>query len=132
MIYLVIGKGGSGKTTWVRQHLGDGLAYDLDYFANAMKLQLSDKGQRSEDDSAAFVANELLMPFCEWARAYAENVFVIRCLPSSDEIDQIAPDILVVCSRQYVRRPFKEKNADKRLMEAIEYARTNSIQVRYA
>lgn len=131
MIYLVIGKGGSGKTTWVRQHRADGLAYDLDYFANAMRLQISDKWQSSDDDAAAFVANELLIPFCEWARAYAENVFVIRCLPSPKEIDQINPDVLVVCSRQYVQRPFKEKNADKRLMEAIEYASANSIQVRY-
>lgn len=39
MVTLVCGLPGSGKTTYVKNNIKDGLCYDLDYIAWALRLE---------------------------------------------------------------------------------------------
>ena len=39
MVTLIIGLPSTGKTSYAKNHLRDGLCYDLDYLASAFRLQ---------------------------------------------------------------------------------------------
>ena len=91
-ITLVMGAPGAGKTTWVRKNLGDGLCYDLDYLAAAVRL----RDVKAEDHQAAVALVNAMLPwFAENARKYA-RVFIIRTAPTPEELAAINPDRAVI------------------------------------
>lgn len=97
-IILVVGLPGSGKTHYVKQNLGNGIVYDLDYIAAA--LRLSDP-HSLRHEAARVVTNELLFDFITKAKLYSENIYVIRSAPSVFEVKQISPSKIVICKGSY-------------------------------
>lgn len=80
---LVIGNPGTGKTTYVRQNLANGMVYDLDAIAAALRLTTP---KSEEFKPARWLANDLLQGFTEAAHRYVDLVYVIRTAPTIDEL----------------------------------------------
>lgn len=132
MLTLVIGLPGSGKTEWVKAHLRDGIAFDLDHVAAAFRLA----GPHEERHRAArTIANELAAGFARNAMAYSSRVFVIRTAPTMTELEEIKPDRLVVCEGSYDISgradyiPFDTDPAAARIAAAVRWAQRNGVAV---
>ena len=97
-ITLVIGLPGSGKTHYVKQNLGDGVVYDLDYIAAALRLSEPHTGRH---EAARFITNDMILDFVNKARRRSKNIYVIRTAPSIFEVDQISPDKIIICRGSY-------------------------------
>lgn len=98
---LVCGLPGTGKTTYVKENLGGGLVYDLDRLAAAFRL--ADPGD-TIGEPARKMANDLLIGFASKATEYASKVFIIRTAPSTDELEAIKPDRVVMLTKIHVDR----------------------------
>lgn len=111
-LILVIGLPEAGKSTYVKEHLGNGLAYDLDLIAKAFRMGIDDthKGARK-------MANSMVKAFGQNARMYAPRVFIIRMSPTQAELDELNPDRVVVMEsarrpRQKLERSIEEIQAE--------------------
>lgn len=122
---LVCGYPGTGKTTWVREHLGDGIVYDLDAIAGAFRL----KGPHEENhEPSRRMANDLLYGFIRSAGEYSDKVFIIRTAPPLEELEDIAPSRVVVRLKRYVHRP-ESPSARQRLQQVVEWCEDSSVPV---
>ena len=111
---------------------GKWLAYDLDYLAAAFRLR---EPHAERDGSARRMANDLLYGFIDNAEQYAENVFIIRAAPSTEELLAIMPDVLVVmCTRYHDDRaddaPMDVKTARTKIDNAIEIAKSYGWKIK--
>ena len=98
---VVCGLPGTGKTTYVKDHLGGGLAYDLDRIAEAFRL--AEPGEII-GEAARKMANDLLLGFASKATDYAPKVFIIRTAPTIEELEAIKPDRVVMLTRIHADR----------------------------
>ena len=130
---MVIGLPGSGKTTYVRDHLGmDGIAYDLDSIAGSFRLC----GPHEDcHQGARRMANSMLRAFASKASKYASRVFIIRTAPTLEELSDIRPDSMVICRGKHDisnRIDFTEVNEselENRILDCKTYCEKNSIPV---
>ena len=98
---LVIGLGGTGKTTYCKNNLGrDGLCYDLDAMAAALRLK---EPHEENHKQAALLANDLLFAFFTHVNEYSNNVYIIRAAPTIEEFKRIAPNRVVICKERYIK-----------------------------
>lgn len=131
---LVIGKPGSGKTCWTREQLGqDAIAYDLDAIAAAFRLT---EEHEEIHEGARRMANALFQAFAARAQNFANRVFLIRTAPSPEELSQIRPDRVVICSGTYDIRKRKDFDAhvdigeiEKRIEDVKRFCKLNSIPI---
>lgn len=126
---LVIGNPGAGKTTYVRQHLGNGIVYDLDAIAGALRI-CSPKSERFKP--ARLLANSLLPGFTEAAHRYVTDVFVIRTAPTQEEFDAIRPTKLVAIYGNYGAAELTEKRRHdiaRRIRQCVEEAKRLGIEL---
>ena len=130
---LVIGLPGSGKTQYVRSQLGeDAIAYDLDAIAAAFRLTESHAEIHS---GSRRMANNMFKAFALRATEYAPRVFLIRTAPTLEEMAQIRPDRMVVCTGRFNishRKDFHEIDEDdlqNRINDAITFCEKNFIEV---
>lgn len=128
---LVIGLPKSGKSTYVRKHLGGGLAYDLDYIAGAFRL----RGPHEERDRASrILANRMVRAFAINARRLTGHVFIIRTAPSIEEVAELDPDEIVVMRGEHEDSRLDEQQIDRdhaseQIEEIIAWAKANGVGV---
>lgn len=124
---LVIGLRGTGKTTYVSKLIDtNALAYDLDAIANAFMLQTH--GDTSK--GARHMANDFLLGFVNKAHDYAKKVYIIRTAPKITELEQIRPDKVIICKREYVHKEMDDRQGAQSRIDAIEdYCKKNYIAV---
>ena len=128
---LVVGLPESGKSTYVKEHIGDGLAYDLDYIAAAFRLK---KPKEEVHESSRKMANRLLKGFIVEAPKYNSVVYIIRTAPHEEELYDIRPDKLVVCEGGYMKRIENKYDIDidgciERINFCKEYAKRNNVPI---
>ena len=130
---LVIGLPGSGKTSYVQSVLSeDAIAYDLDAIAGAFRL----RGPHEEDHKASRrMANSLFKAFALRAQEFAPRVFLIRSAPKLEELAEIKPDRVVICSSQYDISSRADKiyydlaEMRKRIRDIKTFCEKNSIEI---
>lgn len=125
---LVIGLSGSGKSTYCRAHMDDSsLCYDLDAIAGAFRLKAPHEEYYKP---ARKMANDFLQGFVVKAHDYAKRVYIIRTAPTIKELEDIRPDKVVICSRQYDRRHMDDRaGAEKRIEEVNQYCSSRGIEL---
>ena len=131
MLTMVIGMPGSGKSTYVRQHLGGGLCYELDSIACAFRLTVP---HREEPHAAARrMAASMRQAWLQEARKYSDNIWIVRTAPDDQELSDTMPDRIIVMTKQHVERPyrFSREEYQQQIDNAVAWAEANAIEVKY-
>lgn len=128
---LVIGMPGSGKSTWTKNNLGGGIAYEMDAIASAFRLTIPHKDEPHA--GARRMAAALRSGWLAAAERYADRIFIVRTAPDIKELEETAPDEIVVMTKQYVKRPYRYDPEEyrKQIEQVIEWAEKNDIPVKY-
>ena len=114
---LVCGLRGSGKSTYVKEHLDMySIAYDLDAIASAFRLNLP---HEEYFKPARRMANDFLPGFLAKAHDYCSTVYIIRTAPSIKEFEQIMPDSVVFCEHEYVYRDMQDRDGAIKRLESL-------------
>ena len=125
-VTLVIGKPGTGKTTWAKKHMtASTLVYDLDYIAAAFRLEAG----TTKHKQARWMANDLLQGFIIKATTYADHVIVIRTAPSIKELDAIQPDRILILTKEYQKSEINLPDFDMKLAKIKLWASDNNVQI---
>lgn len=129
-VILIIGLPGTGKTTYAKRALKNGVVYDLDAIAAALRL----KPIKAESHKAArWLANSLFKGFAEAAGKYSKRILIIRTAPSIEEIIDIDPSEIVICRGGYGNEEIDDKRRSRlaaRIQEAESWALANNIKVK--
>ena len=131
-VVLVIGHPGSGKSTYVKTHIGGGVAFDLDYVAAAFRLK---KPHEEIHDASRRMANEIGKVFVDAAKRYSGTVFMVRTSPTIDEAERIMPSRLVYCAVPNGTRirgkpsGYDEEAAQRRIDALLEWAQENRVTI---
>lgn len=126
-VTLVMGKPGTGKTTWARQHMtGSTLVYDLDYIAAAFRLEAGETTHKQ----ARWMANDLLQGFALKAPSYASHVIIIRTAPTVKELEAIQPDRIVFLDKVKKKRDINIPNFDMKLAAIQMWASDNNVPIK--
>ena len=125
---LVIGLRGTGKSTYCRAHMDESsLCYDLDAIAGAFRLK-----QPHEEyyQPARKMANDFLKGFMIKAHDYCKRVYIIRTAPGIKELEEIRPDKVVICTRQYIKRQMEDRTGAEKRIEAVnQYCTERGIEL---
>lgn len=128
---LVVGMPGTGKSTWVKKHLNGGLVYEMDAIACAFRLTVPHKEEPHA--GARRMAAALRSAWIREAWNYSSDLYVVRTAPGVDELAETNPDRIVVCTRQWVDRPYKYSREEyqRQIDAVVEWAESNEIPVEY-
>lgn len=135
-VTLVMGLPGSGKSTWAKEHLGDGVVWDLDHIMAAL-LYRDDSHQPVRDDIRS-AANSMLESFISEFENADYPVIVIRTAPRAEELRLINPTKIVYMTTLYDirnRENYHDLTAAemttmaKRYLDTISWARRNNIEL---
>ena len=127
MKILVCGLRGSGKSTWAKENLQDGICYDMDAIASAFRLRMP---HEEYHPAARRMANDFLSGFLYNAEDYADPVIIIRTAPSIDEARMIEPDVVVILYKRYVEREMDDAaGAYKRLRALHRWALAEGVSL---
>lgn len=126
MLTLVCGLRGSGKTTYVYNHLTrDALAYDMDAIASAFRLR---QIHEEYHPAARRMANSFLAGFLAHVFSFASDAWIIRTAPSITELEQIAPDRVVIMRGSYVTREMDDREAAaERINDVVEWCAAHGV-----
>lgn len=126
MTILVVGLRGTGKTTYVKEHMdSDTLVYDLDAIASAFRI-----GHEEYHKAARRMANDFLAGFVAKAHDYCKTVYVIRTAPRIKEFEMINPDKVVMCKTvKEVLEMDDREGAAKRLEEIEKFCEKSGTEL---
>lgn len=126
---LIVGLPGSGKSTLAKKLLRGGLCYDLDAIASAFRLTLPHMDETHT--GARRMAAALRRGWIAEAHKYADNIIIVRTAPDVAELSETMPDKIIICTKQYVERPYKYDKAEYlRQIDGVEvWAKMNNIPV---
>ena len=126
-VTLLIGKPGTGKTTWAREHMtGSTLVYDLDYIAAAFRLE----AETTSNKQARWMANDLLQGFVLKATSYASHVIVIRTAPSLKDLEAIQPDRIIFLTKVKQKREIVIPDFDIKTARIEMWAEDNNVPLK--
>lgn len=125
---LVVGLRGTGKTTYCRNHLDEfTLCYDLDMIAKAFRLNAPHEDYFKP---ARRMANDFLKGFVLKAHEYAKKIYIIRTAPTIKEFEDIAPDKIVFCTKEYSFKEMDDRaKALERLDELQKYCASKGVDI---
>ena len=123
---LVIGLPGTGKTTYVKNHLTeDSIVYDLDAIASAFRLR---QPHEEYHGASRRMANDLLFSFAENASEYSNDIFIIRTAPKIEELEAIDPTKVVWCRHQFIKNDSgNESETLRKIQEVADWCTAHSI-----
>lgn len=124
---VIIGYPGSGRRQWTKEHMQGGLVYDLDGIAQSLRL-----GQKERYWPARRMANDLARGFAEHAHSYTDRVLIIRTAPTTDELWEMDPTLIVVTTDRGDADELpdeRRKQIAQRLADAKVWAERNNIEV---
>ena len=129
MVTLVIGMPGTGKSTYVKNHLQGGIVYELDAIACAFRLTVPHKEEPHA--GARRMAAALRSGWLQAAKEYANNIWIVRTAPDEEELEETKPDRIIVCTKQWAVRPyeFDRDVYQKRIDAVVEWANANDVPV---
>ena len=130
-ITMIVGFPGSGKSTLAKKILQGGLCYDLDAIAGAFRLTAPH--MEEPHAGARRMAAALRRGWIAEAQKYADNIVIVRTAPDIAELSETMPDKIIVCTKQYVERPYKydkERYAEQ-LRDVAAWAISNEIPLEY-
>ena len=114
---LVIGIRGTGKSTYVRDHLDDdSMAYDMDAIASAFRLRMPHDEYHKPSRR---MANDFLTGFLAKAHEYVSTIYVIRTAPTIKELQMIDPDSVVICTQVRTYREMDDRQGAFHRIEEI-------------
>lgn len=135
-VTLVMGLPGSGKSTWAKEHLGDGVVWDLDHIMAAL-LYRDDVHQPVRDEIRS-AANSMLESFISAFENVDHPVIVIRTAPKAEELRLINPTKIVYTTTLYNVRD-RENYHDltteemtkmaKRYLDTISWSKRNNVEI---
>ena len=126
-VTLVIGKPGTGKTTWAKKHMTvSTLVYDLDYIAAAFRLEAG----TTNNKQARWMANDLLQGFVIKASTYASHVIIIRTAPSVKELDAIQPERIIFLTKEHRKSEINIPDFDMKLAKIKLWASDNNVPIK--
>lgn len=125
---LVIGLRGCGKTTYCRNMMDENsLVYDMDVIASAFRLNMPHEDYFKP---ARRMANDFLKGFVAKAQEYAPKIFIIRTAPTIKEAEEIEPDRIVVCTKEYVFKEMDDRlKAAQRIREVQKHFESKGVPV---
>lgn len=126
-ITLIVGLPGSGKSTLAKKLLGGGLCYEMDAIASAFRL--TTPHAEEIHTGARRMAAALRRGWLEQAQRYADDIIIVRTAPDVNELCETMPDKVIVCTKQYVYRPYKYDKAEytAQLQGVVAWAKMNGI-----
>ena len=131
MTILIIGLPGSGKTTWARKNMGDGLCYDFDALSAAFRLSAP---KTNDTRASRGTANDLLSHFCRAASLRCNRLLIIRAAPQLAEARILNPDRVVYCRSDYWPEieTSELRGMQRRIEDAISWAAENGVPIEYS
>lgn len=131
MTILIIGLPGSGKTTWARKNLGDGLCYDFDEISAALRLS---EPKANDTPASRGTANDLLFPVCRAASMRCNRLLIIRAAPQLSEAKDFNPDRVIYCRSNFWPDvdPAELRGMQRRIEDVISWADRAWIPVEYS
>ena len=126
---VIIGFPGTGKTTYAKRHIGNGIVYDLDAIAAALRLELP---KVDDHKGARWMANELFNGFAQAASRFTRRVLIIRTAPRVEDLIGIDPTEIVICRGGYGNKDLTNERRQviaQRIKDAEEWANRNGIKV---
>lgn len=122
-VILVCGRS-SRKAEFVKRHMKHGIVYDIDYLSAAFRLK---KPNEENYEPARKIARDMFLAFSINACKYSSLVWVIKSVPSIEQIAEIRPSTVYMLDSHITKNTQKEKAYTDILNEIEGYCRDSCI-----